>query len=677
MALSARRNPGDGFLDLMVGEGSSTYGGGFYHIRIPDGTLPETPEWKHLIWIGGTNWDNDDMNVNYVPVEPSPLTATLEGADIGWLYKSNSIHGAISPTVPMAFSPHSPGTMLAWLYHTPVLTTDNGVLYQQISSGGTENAWRNLGPTEMGPWDMDFMSDGRMVFSAPDWGVFRASTAANDAYEWLTELPPVRGTAIDVEIINDEVIALGKNGTWANPYNMPPIPGYHSDYERRVMALDTSGSSLYGWRDLECRSTKAESEATGKITYSAMTSNDTGDLFVTVRYYIKVGSVTSHKSLLMKGTTTDGVSWNWDEYPADTAFDALFYDVECLDDGRVVVAAHRASGSLGSGGVYCFDVSGDPASATFEQWLVSNDTATDVAAQCARKVDSIAVADGGSCIYVGTLGDDNWQDTRMGTGSVLKLNLPNPAPANDDWIILANDDVNTFGVPSNVMRGPGMAWEWTDLVETARRMTKVYSLVVDPDNPDVVYAGLKFGQSVFSHFHPLNGLWMYDAGQWTRIDGYGGLEPTHGISCLEFDPTQGRTLYMGTSAQDIHPTTAPTMPVDDILAKYVDRSDEIKRDGQGLSYTGTPYSIVPLEYDSNAMPPGGDTIWDDELVDMMVVVPAADSKVLRNQSLDQLTKVPHVDDATDEILGFGLSSAMTSAVADFNNDGWSDIAAAS
>jgi len=572
--LRLRRLPGEGAVDLFVGNVTNPHHGGMLHARVQDGQVAETVEWEYAL-LGetpGTNPQHIGIGV---------ASGVSLSWDPGWAVSIEA-----TPHCELAISPFHPDWFVSWTSVKPQLSLDGGESWELISAdpaGG--GSWQGRGCEELSVNGLSYRSNGNLLVAARDYGVFEVATTGSHEFTWhdleqryasdvCAYFPRSRQVTRVLEVSPGVLLTI--RGT--KNCNGDPNQHHWADDHQTMLAYKQDGDQ---WRPVMSWDDRLAPVPGRKRNYTDLVQLPDGTVLASYHDGDDSGMVL----LSWDGGTS---SWTY-QYYGPAVSGKKFIDLLLLPgDSRVLVAY-----LLDDGGVLCLDT--DDPGAGYTPWLQGG---TSDHLQRAAKMITCLVADAsGTVVYAGSRGAPDGNDGVVGDtdaiGSVLRLEGPFPAgwvPGNGDWEMLANDGENTFGFSSMTMLRKE---EWTAQV-TAEHFTRITSLVVDPDDRRVVYAGLNAGE-----FHPLNGVWQYREGAWTQIAGGNGRQPRRSVTALILDRQAARTLVVGTSGENLFTVPLPDVPPEPAAAKFVDRSQEIYDNGNGLNYQGTPYAMLALDYDND------------------------------------------------------------------------------
>jgi len=557
------------------------YIGGYYMLDLD---CAGGPQWRHILG------QSSDYNYWYLPANDCSVTEPIsfDNGALGWLDTY-----FFTPTIPLAVCPQDHQRMIAWLYHNPMLSTDGGGTWHQINADGSmASGWQSRGASLMAVSSLAMTADGRLVVGSWDFGTFVSAGPDNRFYHWWNRFASGPRSIIDVAVYDDRLYGILKaspndsvqHQTVLIQYSAGVGPDDPYVYDVSCVEIDHDIQMYY--------------KSGGPYTETALLFLDDGTLFVTV----VVDTDGGRFSDLWRGSQDTAGHWSWQRWNASSQdmIPRFFGSLLALPGTSYLLVGSK------NGGLLCFDRD-DPT--YLAMWLDSEQggvTQDPWLRNAAKSVHALACDSQGTVLYVGTSGSQG----RIGT--VLRLNVPfDGVPSDEDWAVLANGDGtaepggngDTFGIGTNVFHQ-----SWNGPNETAERMTQISSLVVDERDPRVVYAGLHIKVA-----HPGNGVWRYDGSAWQQMT-VGPEAPTKGVTCLVKSPVDPSRLYAGTEGgQELFEVTVPEVPQAP-MAKFVDRSQEIYDNGNGLGYQGTPYAMLALDYDND-----GD---QDLLVSIQVAMPS-------------------------------------------------------
>ena len=205
------------------------------------------------------------------------------------------------------------------------------------------------------------------------------------------------------------------------------------------------------------------------------------------------------------------------------------------------VLYHESSGHVFVGArTYAMDVSGTRLDLPGAIYMLPSADSTTWYRQCGgdstdwQDFRALVQSSEGDVIYAGTRG------RQKGIGTVLKCSDPDSTTT--AWTALANETSYPFGF--EVPFWAFGAWNYENYCN--QHFTDVRSLAVDPNDPDVVYAGMECEGAM----EP-DGLWKYDGnGNWTKVS-EGEIFTGMGVTAIEFRPADN-CLMIGTNAQELY-----------------------------------------------------------------------------------------------------------------------------
>ena len=561
---------------IYAGERNLALLGGFYiNHDCGDGTR----KWRHLIQVTG-RWND----FTYHSLDPNQCDVVGNTFDTGWCDNTN-----INPTVELAIAPSDPSVMVAWMYHVPLRTIDGGASWLQAYCRSEDGGWRTNGLGEMSVTSFAFRQvdeigqDFRLLIGAQDFALFEASSTANTAVRWLDRFAQERDFIDDVETYGGRITAVRRLSS------TPP------NYEVESKLIEYCDCADPGYVDLAHSSTPAFSAVYGGTKWRIQDHliRDDGGIVLTVQVYgdpkwsdVWIGSQPNGDP------PPPGEGWTWERWntsPLDLNITAII-----LLPGRNQVLAASTSDGGGTGGVYALNLD-EPG--VYTKWL---DPAWPEYGEYAKAVQTLATDAEGTVLYVGTYGLDHFKTSAMWRGGVLRCFGPfDSPPTQGDWEVIANGaGDNSFQIPDNPYHyanaGDAYRWGW-DGDEQYLRPTDVKALVVDPNDPRIVYAGLNL-----PWLHQSNGVWRYKDDTWSQVFGGHTGGTLRGVSALAFDPLDDSRLYVGTDGEEVVAVDVPVQPAPPSQAVFTDRSEQVYQPGDpqnGIKYAGRPYSEVMLDYD--------------------------------------------------------------------------------
>lgn len=542
--------------------------------------------WIRLLYLtdaSGAPFDFWD-DIAYWGINPftSPVTVA-QIHDVGW-----ASNYAITPTIPLLICPSQPDRMFAFAYHLPVALDSAAAGWQQRNCTSTSgDFWKSRGLNMMSVAALEFTPSRKLVVGCLDFGLFATQEGNYEHFQWLNwyDDDRHRRSVVDVEVLpgsgerSESILAVRPGPVkWVRPpLSQLWFAGYLSDdgsNNRQQYVLAASDLSIgdpatltsdgFGWRYLS-RGLDTAFDGVGSTTRFKIVDVEVVDsttVFVALTKD-RTGHEDVHASRVYKGTI--GADWNvsWERW---WSADSLCQAVELKHlprSGKILVAASRDSG-----GVFCLDVDNNTIA---EHWLSASDPTVDGRLALAlRYLTCIAVDRLERVVYIGTQGEYTSMSGSRRIGAVLRLTLPSGrSPLASDWEMIANGGANnsfSFVAPS----APGF-WPWPT-EDPQDRLTDVQALAVDPDNPYVIYAGLRQGGMVsMGTFAPTNGAWKFTpngaSGTWTRVFPAGvAAGPSAGVTSLALDPAQSTRMVVGTYGQELYSLTIAPSTHPDIAA---------------------------------------------------------------------------------------------------------------
>jgi len=505
---------------IYVGERDNTSLGGVYiNQDCGDGVR----KWRHLIQVTGS-WNS----FQYCYLDPNACEVTGGYWDPGW-----TDNVSINPTVEFSVAPSDPDVMVAWMYHTPIRSSDGGASWAQIYCEESAGSWGTRGLGEMGVTSLAAGEDGRLVIGCRDYGAFESVDPSNQSFEWLDQyavssaLPWNRDFVDDVEVFQGRITAVRRRSGWQVKHDIVEYdPSVQEGFTVLLSADNSMVSTHYSGGSWRIADHMVRTD--GSLVVLTVGSSPVGsDLWA----YENIG----------------GWSWrhiNTTSYPFRAT---VLSEIPGTDS---VVIGSTADGS-GVGGLYAVDMSIPD---IVETWIDPNWTTL---GPYARGVRSVAIDDHASVIYVGTYGSDHYHSASPWRGAVLRLVGPfADTPVEADWEIIANNaGENSFAVDENpyhlTVSGDSRQWVWSG-DEHFQMPADIGGLAIDPEDPSVVYAGMNL-----LWLSDSNGVWKYQADIWEQIVGGSNGGPSRGVMALLFDPLDPATLYVGTDGEEVVQCTVP------------------------------------------------------------------------------------------------------------------------
>lgn len=659
--LSIRSND-DGSTDVVIGNNSGTgespsVGGGFLHARVAAAQAPGTATWRNLM-----RYDPWGI-LKALPMDTQQSQPQiLASGDLGWA--ANVSQGAelksapeLSPTVPFAFCPQSPDTLLAWLYHFPLVSTDDGASWgQAYCDGSHETGWTGRGCNEMSVTDVEHFDDGKLAVTCRDWGVWKTTGPGGDTYrELFTYENLVRTDKITTR--GDSLYCV----LWTSPDStLAQVEGSIAKYSE-----STGWSWLNQW-------TAFDGTPPRHFIQDYTLDPLSGRVYAIATDPTEITDFDHWSSTVLLGVPDGTGTWDW--YRIFEMQKRRYMDILLLPGRDKLILADMDTRTLDtSGGIYCIDLEDIPEDLNQlpltgyspQTWL-DGDPYGDFLHRAVRRSNVLATDPGGNYLYVGTSGEE--YSSTIVPGTVLRVGgpfLPHVVPAAESWEILANEAWDSFSVGPHAFHGG-----WTP-VETAQRMTTIRDLLVHPDNRNVVYAAVEA-----EAMHPSNGVWVWNGGEnWSAVAGISGNQalPNRAPSALSIWPDTmqtvleqtPRSLVIGTYGQELFSTTLD--PVTTIVseAEFVDRSPLVQ--AQGMDYSGEPYASISSDYSVN-------TVQDTAALSDLIItfLDAPPLAYLNTAALHD--SVPLYEDFTSLLIPDLNSSGYRGvSLADFDNDGWTDL----
>ncbi len=497
--------------------------------------------------FGAVSWENQiyGNNNSWVP-------ASFE-SELGWL----NFWGATVIFHPMLYpaisgSPTYLGMQMNARFH---VSQDGGESWINAYCDGGDGHWTNRGYSQLCVANTAFMPDGVCVYTAADVGMFRTTSATQDSSVLFMPEVDNAATATDIKAAS------------RNTYDVAVRPYWHSNIYHAIFATftqwattPTALSKLMMYKESEYItpewvnvSARAPTEGAYKWYGMAFVNDDT--LFVTFKRLgdnaCGVYRVTYNA---LKGI------WDWNDFTGNldndmAGGDNLLKDLphELLFNsygGRRLFLASGLGGTSGApnvGGIWMLE---DFVNPTWVRVFFDN-----IGFQ--RNVWSLAQSADGSRLYGGAGGYQG------GYGGVVKCLDPSQASDPSQWLVLTESTGFAWGTNPPIWQADAPYYDF------ANRGMEMRALVVDPHDPDRLYAGL----SGYGYSHS-KGVWICNGTTWSfasESEDYIGMN----VLSLNFNPYVDGQLVMGTSGiglwrNDVVPAT--------MVAKTMD-SDALKTAG--------------------------------------------------------------------------------------------------
>lgn len=614
----------DGTVELFAGERVLHSLGGLYYLRVPVQSSPENLVWVHM--LSQTNDWNTPREYHYYDTVQRIFVPLTDG---GW-----QDNDQINANCEVAIGGNGGSRILAWQFANGWLLDrdQSGVTVANVYTLSMGDGWLTRGDNMLVCHDVTCLPDGTLLLADDDYGVFRR-WAGGDGFQWLDRHhsnscaeDSVTRDALRVDVVDGDMLAI---------------------HGRRLVSdcplLDDGDKSNTNLRWVLTRQVSTElDQKNWEIVH------DTG--IYEVIDYERAGPETLlvaeryrdtdwHSRIVRLCRDASGI---WRVAGTALTISGKLHDIEVLPSkGLVVAAVHNGDNA----GVVSSDYRQEP----MELHNLLKAGTGSFLQRCAAGARCVAADSAGTVLYVGTAGDQNTSSSNPDhvVGTVLRLPDPHLDAAEGEWQVLANDGEDTFdfGSARHFYRP-----DWSGQ-ETADRMTVVWALAVDPRNPTIVYAGLSCGR-----YHIRNGVWRYMSGLWDQIAGQGeGLHEQ--VLDLEFDTQDPSRLYVGTNGGyvavlDVSGLYAP------LLTTYKNRS--AAADSNGLSYEGTPYASILLDFDQDG----------DE--DLMMSMQDRHPLMFEKTGVNTRQGVPQFN-GTSNVLPAITTATRGLAAADYDNDHRPDV----
>ncbi len=513
----------------------------------------------------------------------------LTSDQLGW----HQYYPSLRALVPFSVHPAAPNRMVGVDYHNPLVTSDGGLHWQNLyCSGNSSTGWQNKGLNLLCARSATFMSDGRFVIGAADYGVFCSTDPPiNRWYKPLhsssTSNSPPFPDARDVEVVHfnghDEVYMVDEQVDGTNPD------------ERIWVWRDVQGTDH--WTPIS----DGIAAVADTVRIQDIVFPDASTAFAAVGI-VANGRGGSHY-YIYKGTRSGDLNWQWqkccDVDSARTATqETRWVNRICLIPGttRLLIAAKAKTGS--GGGVFCVDyAAADPATGLWSSpvpWLSESDGAD--RGFLARNVTALAVDWAGQYAYAGSSRGDGFEH---GRGGVVRFSLGSNAMVVGCDILSGGPSYHFPIEPANFpaeFAGGMQAWEYS---------TNVADIEIDPFNPKVIYCAVN-NQSCMD---AAVGVYMFKGNTW--IQKWGGGEAGSGAMTVDVDDSDPDRMYIGSVTQEFfeadftpaaHPEIAawsayPIMAVtadSAVFAVHIASADSIKTatvDLTGLNRQGVALAL--------------------------------------------------------------------------------------
>ena len=479
-----------------------TYLGLFRGINSLDAESFEAVSWASKVRGGDGNW----MPVSFAD-------------EVGWLtkYGSNVIFH------PMLFE--GDGSYLAMQLNSRFhVSSDAGDTWVNAYCGGSEGEWTNRGYSQLRAEHIAFQPDGRCLFTAADFGLFRSTDGSQGAYEWL--MPEFGTCTATNNLINDpEAYDVEVRPNWRGSgydgifVTFTEFAQSTAEISKLMMCREPTGQGRE-WINLSQWAPSPQNYRYYDFTFV----ND--DLLFVVYRHFPNRACGLFRVEYNSGTGQwdwSDATWNLDDVMAygDSVLVDMPQDIlhNSYNGSRVFLACYRSANDS-SGGVWMLT---DYAAGPWTRVFFGNGS------NMQRCFVSLAQAANGSRLYAGASGMEGAH------GGVVKCSNPAAATTAGNWSVLNN--------------ASGFSWYddppiWqSDLnppVDLGKRGIRVQCMAVHPSYPDYVYVGMET-----QGFSQCEGIWAVNGTSWnwaSRYEPYNGPYPCE----LTFNPYVQGQLLMGT-----------------------------------------------------------------------------------------------------------------------------------
>ena len=514
-------NLGFAYLSAIEGEGSepdilflsgragSNDLSGLYRAEISPSENGNTCTWMHKAWKESDDafWQKDEFG-NWSALDPGWVTLWAGQIDF-------------QPMI----SRMNPDCLLISFQGRLHRSEDGGHHWTQCYTDVTAGFAHSRGFDELVSQGIDYLSDGRVVLGCADLGTLISEDASLDGFRWFyPELD--RETTYDTDAAyNRETADIEVRQDWQGSgedalFILCSDLTHHGAPSKIMLA--PPGES-FNWTNIT-RSLNTENKFIPAFCFA-------GDSVVFAPFLESdiawgAGASLAHIGVL-RGEWQAPDQWQWTEHSTGldlpigwnaSGRDILHHEAS----GRIFLATEfiKTPGGDLAGGIFMLESRDDP------DWELVFGLEGDW-----RNFQCLAQSEDGSRLYAGSQGPGS-----MGDGGVFRC--PDPFNAPQEWEVIANDTRGDFGFGI-----PFYGEDWSDL-DASRNLTDVRSLCVDPDNPDIVYAGLssyRFLQSM--------GLWVFNREgdeRWSYLF-YDSPIEHQGVHRLKFHPLRTRELGICTA----------------------------------------------------------------------------------------------------------------------------------
>jgi len=460
--------------------------------------------------------------------------------DMGWVSMTSASvghHPILSPSDSTKLALHLNGRM-----HVSSTRGDSWTQAYTTETSSGSGFWYSSGYNELCVVDLAVMSDGRVLESTGDYGVFRSSDGDMTDWEDLDtpSSAPNRETR-SIQVLGSNIYVVAGNVVGG---------GYNELYK-----INSGGT----WSEITADLANSHSYRFNDFVFV-----DSVTCFIAYRKYVgdaDTASTTAEFGVL-KGVYDEMAPdpWTWTAWndslmaiSSPCTSNAIGVDLLYHPSGRIFMAAKSANilfSGQGSavgvpGGIYKLDAATD---STWELEKGGNSSEW-------RDCRCLAQPADGDVVYAGTRGI-----ACSATGTVFKCTNPTSDPTT--WTSLINTPATGYGFGFDSPH-----WASWDSDSADCWLTAVRALAVDTRDDDVVYVGLYRSSS----FQRKQGLWRYDPdalNEWKRLSrgevfaGAGAtalLTIADGDDCMLVVGTHGQELYyeLQTTAQQGEGGLAP------------------------------------------------------------------------------------------------------------------------
>ncbi len=583
--------------------------------------------------------------------------------DPGWNSNRNSL--ALTPLAISTDGNHMMAPISLFLFKTD----DAGQTWgQNYCTGSDPSGWTSTGPNIMNCFTGDFLSDGSLVIGAADVGVFAATSSLNNSFSWLNWNDENGARRCEKVVVlagvdGDEVYSLRQS------MKDPASGSLYNNYAKQSVARLVD--RLDPWQYLSSGIDDYFSASFSGLSFTINDLKKIDDNNLLMAVNLRDG-LDSFGKIFHSTRDQDGTFSVWTPLPQfpDVPVEGQFIGhrsklmrIELIpeSDGKFLIGTHQLSqGNSYRSGVYCFSLN-DPD--FFQIWLETDYIAPVSAIDIATTfVDVIKVDTWGTVAYVGTQGLPGRAPTRPGIGTVLRFEIP------EDWNNIPEPEIlvneNLGGEAGFGMVTPFFDY-YTDDYDVPKVLTKVEDIAIDPNNPNIIYAGI--GRK---GLHPSNGVWKFDYNQavgnrWSHIAGAGKMSTS--VVLIDPDYAHDQTvLYYGTIGQEIFttvigihvplvaehavyplPTGADQTPL--LAVQVASRSGfPLETVFVDVSSIGGPAHLVLNDSELNGDLFAGDGIWSSQITEELA---GSGLNLLRLIAKDELQNTSNVELQVDLIAG--------------------------